>query len=85
MDSPDHQPTTLTVPLTLEDDFVLSRIRTKAKELTSRTERDQYMWSTIYKLMCINRAYKTVLHNFDTQIVVNVALLDDKGESTVNN
>jgi hypothetical protein len=30
--------------LTLEDEFVLTRIRAKAKAINSRTERDQYFW-----------------------------------------
>lgn len=66
--------------LTLEDEFVLTRIRTKAHNLKSK-ERDQYLWETVFKLICRERAYKTVMDQVGIAIDTNMTLFDDELES----
>lgn len=63
--------------LTLEDEFVLTRVRTKAHSLKSK-ERDSYLWQTIFKLVCRERAYKTVMREVGVQVDTNVNLFDDE-------
>lgn len=66
--------------LTLEDEFVLTRIRTKAHNLKNK-ERDQYLWETVFKLICRERAYKTVMDQVGIAIDTNMTLFDDELES----
>ena len=67
--------------LTLEDEFVLTRIRAKAKAINSRTERDQYFWVMILKLMCKERAYKTVMEQIGVSVETNVQMFDESEDS----
>lgn len=67
--------------LTLEDEFVLTRIRAKAKSITNRSDRDQYFWVMILKLMCKERAYKTVMQQIGVNVATNVQLFDDADDS----
>ena len=67
--------------LTLEDEFVLTRIRAKAKALNTRTERDPYFWVTILKFMCKERAYKTVMEQIGVSVETNVQMFDDSEDS----
>ncbi len=67
--------------LTLEDELTLTRIRNKAKSLSKKEERDQYFWATVYKLVCISRAYKSVLHRMDVHVEPQVMLFDEDGDS----
>jgi hypothetical protein len=62
--------------LTLEDEFVLTRIRTKAQSLTNK-DRDQYLWSTVFKLICRERAYKTVMEEVGIAMDTNMSLFDE--------
>jgi len=62
--------------LTLEDEFVLTRIRTKAKAITNRSDRDQFFWVMILKLMCKERAYKTVMQQIGVNVDTNIQLFD---------
>jgi hypothetical protein len=62
--------------LTLEDEFVLTRIRVKAHELKNK-ERDQYLWETVFKLVCRERAYKTVMNEVGIAVDTNMDLFDD--------
>lgn len=64
--------------LTLEDEFVLTRIRTKAHSLKDK-ERDQYLWTTVFKLICRERAYKTVMNEVGIAMDTNMGLFDDDG------
>ena len=73
MNGSDDRMQNLHCGLTLEDEFVLTQIRTKAKSITNRSDRDQFFWVMILKFMCKERAYKTVMQ----QIGVNV----EKAES----
>ena len=62
--------------LTLEDEFVLTRIRCRAHSLNSQ-ERDQYLWETVFKLICRERAYKTILSEVGVAVDTNMNLFDD--------
>ena len=62
--------------LTLEDEFVLTRIRTKAHSLKDK-ERDQYLWTTVFRLICRERAYKTVMNEVGIAMDTNMNLFDD--------
>lgn len=66
--------------LTLEDEFVLTRIRTKAHSLKEK-ERDQYLWATVFKLICRERAYKTVMDEVGITMNTNMSLFDDEVEA----
>lgn len=74
---PEHS---LSCNLDLEDEFVLTRIRTKAKSLTSSKDRDQFFWSTVYRFVCRERAYKTVMSSLGVVIDTNVKLFDEETE-----
>jgi hypothetical protein len=63
--------------LTLEDEFTLTRIRAKAQSLTDSGERDQYLWTTVFRLICRERAYKTVMNSVGVSIETNMRLFDD--------
>jgi len=67
--------------LTLEDEFVLTRIRAKAKSLNNRSDRDQFFWVMILKLMCKERAYKTVMNQIGVTVETNVQMFDDSEDS----
>lgn len=62
--------------LTLEDEFVLTRIKTKAHSLKDK-DRDQYLWATVFKLICRERAYKTVMDDVGISMDTNMSLFDD--------
>lgn len=63
--------------LTLEDEFTLTRIHAKAQSLTNRTERDNYLWTTVFKLICRERAYKAVMETAGIMVETNMKLFDD--------
>lgn len=67
--------------LTLEDEFVLTRIRAKAKSINNRGDRDQFFWVMILKLICKERAYKTVMQQIGVSIETNVQMFDDFEDS----
>lgn len=67
--------------LTLEDEFVLTRIRTTAKSIKDRSDRDQFFWAMILKMMCKERAYKTVMERIGVCVETNVELFDDESDS----
>lgn len=70
--------------LTLEDEFVLTRIRAKAHSLDDPKERDQYLWATVFKLICRERAYKTVMHECGIAVETNMNLFDPEEVSEDN-
>jgi hypothetical protein len=63
--------------LTLEDEFILTRIRTEAHALKAK-DRDQYLWNTVFKLICRERAYKTVMAEVGIAVDTNMRLFDDE-------
>lgn len=74
MDDSGHS--SLSCTLQLEDEFVLTRIRAKAKSLTNPKDRDQFFWSTVYRFMCRERAYKTVMKGMGVIIETNVNIIE---------
>lgn len=69
------------VGLTLEDDFTLTRLKNAAHSLKGEA-RDQYLWKTIFRFICRERAYKSVMENIGVAIDTNVSIFDDSGEQT---
>jgi hypothetical protein len=67
--------------LTLEDEFVLTRIRAKAHSLHNK-ERDSYLWQMVLKLVCRERAYKTVMSEVGIAVDTNLSLFDDEDLET---
>ena len=67
----------LSCGLTLEDEFVLTRIRVKAHSLKNE-KRDQFLWETVFKLICRERAYKTVMNEVGIAVDTNMDLFDDE-------
>jgi hypothetical protein len=67
--------------LTLEDEFVLTRIRAKAHSLRNK-ERDAYLWETVLKLVCRERAYKTVMKKVGICVDTNMSLFDEDESET---
>lgn len=57
--------------LTLEDEFVLTRVKNTARELSGK-DREQYLWQAILKLVCRERAYKMVLNEMGVAIDTNI-------------
>jgi len=62
--------------LTLEDDFTLTRIRNKAYSLQNK-ERDQFLWTIVYRLICRERAFRSVLDEVGVSVDTNVALFEE--------
>ena len=69
----------VSVSLTLEDEFVLTRIKNAANELKGR-ERDQYLWDRIVRLICRERAFKYVVDELGVCVDPNVGVFDDELE-----
>ena len=69
------------VGLTLEDDFTLTRLKNAAHSLKGEA-RDQYLWKTIFRFICRERAYKSVMEVIGVAIDTNVSIFDDSGEQT---
>ena len=69
------------VGLTLEDDFTLTRLKNAAHSLKGEA-RDQYLWKTIFRFICRERAYKSVMEEIGVIIDTNVSIFDDSGEQT---
>jgi len=74
----------LSCGLTLEDDFTLTRIRTKAHSLKSGPERDNFFWVTVFRLICRERAYKTVLSEVGVAIDTNMSIFEDEEPKAEN-
>jgi len=66
----------VTVGLTLEDDFVLTRLKNKAHQLRGDA-RDQYLWKTIYRFVCRERAYKAVKEEIGLVIDTNIDVFEE--------
>ena len=73
---PNTESESLRCGLTLEDEFTLTRIRTQAHEVYG-AERDAYLWSIIFKLICRERAYKTVMTEMGVVMDTNMELFTD--------
>jgi len=64
------------VGLTLEDDFTLTRLKNAAHSLKGEA-RDQYLWKTIYKFVCRERAFKSVMDEIGVVVDTNIGIFDD--------
>ena len=69
----------ISVGLTLEDEFTLTRIRNGAKQLKGR-DRDKYLWQRIFRMVCRERAYKAVIEELGIMVDPSVDVFDDKNE-----
>jgi hypothetical protein len=67
------------VGLTLEDDFTLTRLKNTARSLKGEA-RDQYLWKTIFRFVCRERAYKSVMEEIGVAIDTNVDIFEDSEE-----
>jgi len=67
----------LVVGLTLEDDLVLTRLKNKACNLKGNA-RDQYLWKTIYRFVCRERAYKSVMGEYGVAIDINIDIFEEE-------
>tara|TARA_R100001509_G_scaffold138180_1_gene92278 strand:+ start:409 stop:651 length:243 start_codon:yes stop_codon:yes gene_type:complete len=66
----------ISVSLTLEDEFTLTRIKNGAKKLRGK-ERDQYFWDRIVRFVCRERAYKFVVDELGVVVDPNIEVFDD--------
>ena len=64
------------VGLTLEDDFTLTRIKNAAHSLKGE-DRDQYLWKTIFRFVCRERAFKSVMEEIGVAIDTNIDIFED--------
>lgn len=69
------------VGLTLEDDFTLTRLKNAAHSLEGAA-RDQYLWKTIFRFVCRERAYKSVMDEIGVAIDTNVDIFEDSDDET---
>lgn len=69
----------LVVGLTLEDDFILTRLKNKARNLKGEA-RDQYLWKTIFRFVCRERAYKSVMDEIGVAIDTNIDIFEDESD-----
>lgn len=66
----------LQVSLTLEDDFTLTRLKNEAHSLKGE-DRDNYLWKTIFRLVCRERTYKSVMEEIGVTLATNIDIFDD--------
>lgn len=66
----------ISVSLTMEDEFTLTRIKNAAHELKGR-DRDQYLWNRIVRLVCRERAYKFVTDELGVIVDPNIGVFDE--------
>ena len=69
----------ISVGLTLEDEFTLTRIKNDAHELKGR-ERDQYLWNRIVRLVCRERAFKYVVDELGVVVDPNIRVFEEVEE-----
>ena len=67
------------VGLTLEDDFILTRLKNEAHSLKGN-DRDQFLWKTIFRFVCRERAYKSVMDDIGVVIDTNIDIFDDSDD-----
>lgn len=70
------EPENVSISLTLEDEFTLTRIRNDARELKGK-DRDQYLWQRIFRFVCRERAYKAVADELGVIINPNIEIFDE--------
>lgn len=67
----------LHVGLTLEDDFILTRLKNAAHALKGEA-RDQYLWKTIFRFVCRERAFKSVMEEIGVVVDTNIDIFEDE-------
>lgn len=75
------EPGQLHVGLTLEDDLTLTRLKNVAHTLKGDA-RDQYLWKTIFRFVCRERAYKCVMEEIGVAVDTNIDIFDDSDTET---
>lgn len=76
-----NEPGRIRVGLTLEDDFTLTRLKNAAHSLKGEA-RDQYLWNTIFRFVCRERAYKSVMGEIGVVIDTEVDIFNDSDNET---
>lgn len=74
----EDESTTINTHLTLEDEFTLTRIKNRAYEL-EKGDRDQFLWSVVFRLVCRERAYRSVMSEIGLSIDTNVRIFEEDG------
>lgn len=69
----------VSLSLTLEDEFTLTRIKNGAHELKGK-ERERYLWDRIVRLVCRERAFKFVIDELGVVVDPNIDIFDDSNE-----
>ena len=69
------------VGLTLEDDLTLTRLKNAAHSLEGEA-RDQYLWKAIFRFVCRERAYKSVMEEIGVVIDTNIDIFDSSDNET---
>ena len=69
----------ISVGLTLEDDLTLTRLKNTARSLEG-DDRSQYLWKTIYRFVCRERAFKAVMDEVGIAIDTNIDIFDESDD-----
>ena len=69
----------VSLSLTLEDEFTLTRIKNDAHQLKGK-EREKYLWDRIVRLVCRERAFKFVIDELGVVVDPNIDIFDDSNE-----
>jgi len=69
----------VSISLTLEDEFTLTRIKNSAHELKGK-EREKYLWDRIVRLVCRERTFKFVIDELGVVVDPNIDIFDDLNE-----
>ena len=72
MSNADSDQIELSCSLTLEDEFILTKVKNNAISLSGK-EREEYLWNVILKLMSKERAYKLVLNEIGVSVNTNIS------------
>jgi hypothetical protein len=75
MNGSDH----ISISLTLEDEFTLTRIKNSAHALKGK-EREQYLWEKIIRLVSRERAFKYVTDELGVVVDPNIEIFDSPQE-----
>ena len=69
----------INVGLTLEDDLTLTRLKNGARALHGEA-RDQFLWKTIFRFVCRERAFKAVMDGVGLVVDTNIDIFDDSDD-----
>lgn len=71
----------IVISLTMEDDFTLTRLKNKASVLRGDAQ-NKYLWKTILRFVCRERAYKTVIDDLGLNVDTNVDIFAEEDDWT---